>query len=557
MKDETSKDNQQEKEQMLKRIAWLERKIERLQESQLRREKLDDINRHLLNNALTELESAREKSESASKAKTEFLTNMSHEIRTPLNIIMGLGELLEETTLDDRQQQFVRNLRGAGRHLLEIIDSILEFSRIEKGDVELKMRPFNLRRLIHNLTDMLQTLAIKKGLRFKLEWEGDVGQIYLGDKGKIKQVLLNLLGNAIKFTENGQVKLLVRQEEGADGLVFEISDTGIGISDKERSAVFERFNQARTTLSRKQGGVGLGLAIVRILVEAMGGSISMDSRVGQGTVFTLHIPLVTTPDDADMASGTLLGQPLPDLSDLRLLVVDDMAGNREVVQYYLEGLPLYAEYADSGRGAIEKCMRGGFNLILLDISMPEVDGITAIREIREIERQKGSAPSRIVAMTAHAFQEIKESLLDEGFDEILTKPFSRTDLLVVLAGVMNEESVAGIDRVTLVSPADVSWQDVEVPDSLVTLIPKFLEIMLCEHEKIGEVIRSENYPTIVELSHASKGVAGMYGFTPVMKMFAGLEQAGAERDHLRCCEMWDDLAIVISDLADTCPVTDI
>ncbi|WP_163338563.1 ATP-binding protein [Desulfopila sp. IMCC35008] len=556
MKDESAKSNQQGKEQLLKRVAWLERKIERLQESQLRREKLDDINRHLLNNALTELESAREKSEAASKAKTEFLTNMSHEIRTPLNIIMGLGELLEETELDERQQQFVRNLRGAGRHLLEIIDSILEFSRIEKGDVELVVRPFNLRRLIQNLTDMLQTLATKKGLRFKLEWEGDVGQIYQGDKGKIKQVLLNLLGNAIKFTEKGQVKLLVRQEQGAGGLVFQISDTGIGISDKERSAVFERFSQARTTLSRKQGGVGLGLAIVRILVEAMGGSISMDSRVGQGTVFTLHIPLVTTPDGADMTSGTLLGKPLPDLSDLRLLVVDDMAGNREVVQYYLEGLPLHAEYADSGRGAIEKCMRHGFDLILLDISMPEVDGITAIREIREIERQKGTPPSRIVAMTAHAFQEIKESLLDEGFDEILTKPFSRTDLLVVLAGVINEVPVAGLEREVVVSPADVSWQDVEVPDSLVTLIPKFLEIMLCEHEKIGEVIRSVNYLSIVELSHANKGVAGMYGFTPVMKMFAALEQAGTERDHLRCCEMWDDLASVISDLADTCPVTD-
>ena len=284
--------NRQDQAELERRIAYLERKILRLQESQLRQERLDDINRHLLNNALTELEKAREKSETASRSKTEFLTNMSHEIRTPLNIIMGLGELLEETDLNERQQRFVRNLRGAGRHLLEIIDSILEFSRIERGDVEVVKAPFNLRRLIHNLAGMLETLARKKGLRFKVEWHGEIDQIYLGDKGKIKQVLLNLLGNSIKFTESGEVRLLIKRNEHAgEGLIFQVMDTGIGISDEEKNAIFERFSQARASFSRNQGGVGLGLAIVRILVEAMGGSIVLASGLGKGTVFTVHLPI--------------------------------------------------------------------------------------------------------------------------------------------------------------------------------------------------------------------------------------------------------------------------
>lgn len=539
-----------------KRIAYLERKIQRLQESQLRQEKLDDINRHLLNNALSELEIAREKSEMASRSKTEFLTNMSHEIRTPLNIIMGLGELLEETELNGRQQQFVRNLRGAGHHLLEIIDSILEFSRIEKGDVEVVEAPFNLRRLVHNLTGMLETLARKKGLRFRVEWRGEIDQIYLGDKGKIKQVLLNLLSNAIKFTEQGEVRLVIRRDENVgEGLVFQVSDTGIGISDEEKSAIFERFSQARATFSRKQGGVGLGLAIVRILVDAMGGSIVLASGLGKGTMFTVHLPISAGMDKDDRVAAGQGGRMFPDLSQMRLLVVDDMVGNREVVQYYLEGLPVKAKYADSGRRAIELCVQQKFDLVLLDISMPEIDGITAIREIREIERQKAYQPSRIVAMTAHAFQEIKESLLDEGFDEILTKPFSKTDLLAVLAGLSDADDLPLNPQ--LQTPSAVScWENVDIPSSLVTLIPKFLEIMLCEHEKMIEPLRAGDFQCLADLSHANKGVAGMYGFSLLVEIFEELEVLANSHDAERGKDAWDDLGRLLSDLADTCPVTD-
>lgn len=540
-----------------KHIAYLERKIQRLKESQLRQEKLDDINRHLLNNALSELEIAREKSEMASRSKTEFLTNMSHEIRTPLNIIMGLGELLEETELNERQQQFVRNLRGAGRHLLEIIDSILEFSRIEKGDVEVVEAPFNLRRLVHNLTGMLETLARKKGLRFRVEWRGKIDQIYLGDKGKIKQVLLNLLGNAIKFTEQGEVKLLVKRDENAEsGLVFQVTDTGIGISDEEKSAIFERFSQARATFSRKQGGVGLGLAIVRILVDAMGGSIVLASGLGKGTVFTVHLPISAGVDKGDIGADGQGGNLLPDFSRMRLLVVDDMEGNREVVQYYLEGLPVKVEYAENGRRAIELCMKQKFDLVLLDISMPEIDGITAIREIREIQRQKAYKPSRIVAMTAHAFQEIKDSLLDEGFDEILTKPFSKTDLLAVLAGLTDADELS-LDQQLQGQSAVSCWENVEVPSTLVTLIPKFLDIMLCEHEKMREFLRAGDFQSLADLSHANKGVAGMYGFSPLAKILDELESLAKSHDAGQGEDVWADLGRLLSDLADTCPVTDV
>ena len=537
-----------------KRIAYLERKIQRLQESQLRREKLDDVNRHLLNNALTELESAREKSEAASRAKTEFLANMSHEIRTPLNIIMGLGELLDETALNARQRQFVGNLRVAGRHLLEIIDSILEFSRIEKGDVDLEIRPFNLRQLIQDLCEMMETLTQRKGLAFRVVWNGEVGEIFRGDKGKLRQVLVNLVNNAVKFTEKGEVCLTIGVDEVCGGLVFRVADTGIGVSEREREAIFERFSQSRTALARRQGGVGLGLAIVRILVGAMDGTIEMESSVGQGTVFTVHLPLDAETADRD---GPLEreGTSPPDLSDIRLLVVDDVAGNREVVQFYLDGYGAQTAYAESGGAAIELCMRQRFDTILLDISMPGMDGISAIREIREIERQKGGRPVRIVAMTAHAFQEIQESLLHEGFDGILTKPFSRADLLAVLAEECDGLTVGRANSYE-VSAADASWQDVDVPASLVTLIPKFLEIMLCEHEKMGELLRAGQFRMLSDLSHANKGVAGMYGFMPLMGLLAEFEQSARQQSWEQGSQIWTDIGRMLADLADTCPVSD-
>ena len=232
-----------------------------------------------------------------------------------------------------------------------------------------------------------------------------------------------------------------------------------------------------------------------------------------------------------------------------------MAGNREVVQYYLEGLPLKSQYAESGRRAIELCMQQKFDLILLDISMPEIDGITAIREIREIERQKACQSSRIVAMTAHAFREIKESLLDEGFDEILTKPFSKTDLLAVLAGLRDGENLPP-NLQTHAPPPIACWEEVAVPSSLVTLIPKFLEIMLCEHEKMVKPLREGDFQSLAELSHANKGVASMYGFRPLAVRLEELESLANVRDRGQSTVVWNDLGRFLSDLADTCPVSD-
>ena len=539
--------------ELTKKIAYLERKLSRLQEHQKHQEKLEDLNRLLLKNALQELERSRKAAETANQAKTDFLANMSHEIRTPLNIVLGMSELLENTELNPTQKQFVEKGRAAGQHLLELINNILEFSRIEKGKVTLSVQPFDLNNLAQNLAAIFQTICEQRGLDFSLEYEVESDVLLWGDEPKIRQILLNLLTNAAKFTDEGFIRLVVCNKDGnANGIQFVIEDSGIGLSSDDLEQIFERFNQVESALTKsRQGGVGLGLAIVKLLIQKMGGTIEVDSARGRGSTFTITLPLSKVEvDTRKITTKTTNHGETENLQNLSLLVVDDVAGNLYVVEHFLEGLSLSVTYCSGGRQAVEQYKRDRFDVVLMDICMPDIDGVEALKLIRSHEQTACLQPSCMIAMTAHAFQEIRADLQEQGFNAILTKPFSRDDLLTTLKRRNNLPTFIHppIESAEIAVDTD-SGADVRIPSSLMPLIPVLLEKLNREHATIVKAVERSDFANVSRLCHANKGVVGMYGFNKLSSMYHGLEQAAQnEALGLRTMEL-EELTGYLSNLS--------
>jgi signal transduction histidine kinase/DNA-binding response OmpR family regulator len=339
-----------------------------------------------------ELIEARDRAESATKAKAEFLANMSHEIRTPLNGVVGMNELLRMTTLDHEQRQYVDNVRCSSDALLRVIDDILDYSKIEAGKLEIENVPFDLWTRMEVVAAMLSPRAASKGLELVLSIGERVPRDVLGDPTRLTQVLFNLLGNAVKFTERGEVRLEVsRDGDSSQGapcrLRFLVADTGIGIPSARLNDLFQAFEQVDSTTSRRFGGTGLGLAISRRLAELMGGSLKVTSVEGAGSQFTLELSLPASDTLADperIPSG-----PLSDLAGREVLVVDDHAGARETLASLLTGLGCRASLAASGRDALQALSRTLPAAVMIDYRMPDMDGIELARRIRSDQRLNG------------------------------------------------------------------------------------------------------------------------------------------------------------------------
>ena len=410
-----------------------------------------------------QLTEAKNRAEDASRAKSDFLANMSHEIRTPMNGVLGMAELALDAPMPADQRERLQTIRSSAESLLVVIDDILDFSKIEAGRLAIEPIPTAIAPLTRAILESFQLRARQKGLAIACELAAGVPEAVMVDPGRLRQVLVNLIANGVKFTAEGGVTLAVRaggaRADGRTLLTFTVRDTGVGIAADRQEAIFQPFTQADTSMTRKFGGTGLGLTISSRLVSLMGGTLSVRSAEGRGSEFTVTLPVAVAdpqsvratpgpvareraipepapPPPTPAATSVLVAAPAE--NELRVLVAEDNPVNQKIAQQMLRKRQLSVTLADDGRQAVDAFESGRFDLVLMDVQMPEMNGFEAVAAIRALEHAQGRPHTPIVAVTAHAMVGDRERCLEAGMDAYLAKPLRRQslyDLMDELLGV--------------------------------------------------------------------------------------------------------------------------
>ena len=512
-----------------------------------------EANARKLEQANHDLEKANIAIQAADRAKSEFLATMSHELRTPLNGVIGMAELLRHTQLDQRQRQFVDACHSSGKSLLDLINDILDFSKIEAGKLELEEHDFDVALLVQEIVDPLALLARQKGLQFTSRVAPQVRRWVRGDSTRLRQVLVNLIGNAIKFTEAGEVALNVapaQMHDGQTAIRFEVSDTGIGIPPDRIDRLFQSFCQADSSTTRKYGGTGLGLAISKRLVELLGGRIGVQSAVAQGSTFWFEVPIRLA--DAEPAGkerpAESTAAPLPSHDNLqgrRVLLVEDNRVNQMFAGEVLRRAGVECRTAENGRQAIEAIPNEPFDLVLMDCQMPEMDGFEAVRRLREMEqsgRLAGHLP--VIALTANAVQGDRERCMEAGMDTYISKPFAPQDLLQVMGHLLaaKERGPAG-ERPA--EPQPTPAPSTSAPpidgdaflrrcmgdlDFAQKLLSEFEAMLADRVDQIARHAKEGNATAATESAHGLKSVAGTIAAQPLSTLAAEIEAAGKADD---------------------------
>ena len=476
-----------------------------------------------------DLKTAKEVAEAATEAKTEFLATMSHEIRSPLGSIVGLTDLLlDDPAIEDRHRRRLALIQSASAGLTTLVNDILDLSKMETSAFQITERPFRLDKLVETCVDMTKAQAEPKGVSVTLEFDPSLPRVIASDEHRIRQVLINLLGNALKFTRSGSVHLAVRASDPSDRISFAVIDTGIGIAPAKLGSLFQRYAQADTSIQHEFGGTGLGLAISQRLVNLMGGEITVTSQEGNGSTFAFSLPL----REASMPEETG-AEPLPAARrPLRILVADDLGTNREVATVVLERLGHTVDTARDGLEAIRMAEAQAFDVVLLDIQMPGLDGVNVAQRLRAGGGPNAHTP--IVAMTANVLPRQLARFRDAGMDAHVAKPIVRRELVAAIEAVCAEPDAE-------VQPCPDTFSPNAYEDVLSLLGPgkteEYLADLVARIERPWQ--NAEPRQRLAETAHKIVGLAGMLGFTELAEQCRTLEAA---------CDEGGDVSAVLADV---------